>query len=531
MQINNINASEIQALNNIKKPTVKGVPQAQQIELPKIELPDIRSNQILLPDNKIYVPQGSQPADFNKNNISVQLPKNFEEVERTKESFITRTARQMYKKFDVKEYHNTQTDKNYIRATKNEFTEDGILNSAEVMQIDLKKPFKGTRYIEDYEHNTVTEIKLSQPLVNRKTVIESVTTLQKDDNGKVVKKEEYTQSPLKGVYDIVETDATGKKNVLSKTTKNADGSYVIEKHLTSLDGTKTEYRMQSDKDGNHRAMYCQITAADGKVLSTIDRTFDKEGNVTECTLNGNKYTTKREGKDVTVLDHTKNEMATMNSETFAATPETKAFLSAAAGNRQYSNADVADQLFDELPTDTLFTMYKNISEIVPLKDDLDSAFVSIYDYLMCRTDNFVINHELGHSKDAKRVPEDANLMDKEVVKDLKKDVIAGTKDFRAAYTEEKAAFIKAFPDYKEKMVAYFIFSPDKKPQRGRKETVAESNAINGLAPQSPVALGMRTTLLQQYFPRSIAEATKLMNPIAMVDLEQSQAQPQEQSQE
>ena len=133
MQINNINASEIQALNNIKKPTVKGVPQAQQIELPKIELPDIRSNQILLPDNKIYVPQGSQPADFNKNNISVQLPKNFEEVERTKESFITRTARQMYKKFDVKEYHNTQTDKNYIRATKNEFTEDGILNSAEVM--------------------------------------------------------------------------------------------------------------------------------------------------------------------------------------------------------------------------------------------------------------------------------------------------------------------------------------------------------------------------------------------------------------
>ena len=29
--------------------------------------------------------------------------------------------------------------------------------------------------------------------------------------------------------------------------------------------------------------------------------------------------------------------------------------------------------------------------------------------------------------------------------------------------------IKAFPDYKEKMVAYFIFSPHKKPQRGRKK--------------------------------------------------------------
>lgn len=517
MKINNINVGETQAVNNLKKPNVVGIPQAQKIELPKIELPDIRSNQVLLPDNKIYVPQGSQPTDFNRNNISIQLPKNFEEVEHVKESFITRTARSMYKKADVKEYHNTQTGKNYIRATKNEFTEEGVLNSSEVMQIDLKKPFKGTRYIEDYEHNTVTEIKLSQPLVNRKTVIESLTTLHKDENGKVVKKEEYTQSPLKGVYDISETDAAGNKKVLSKTTKNEDGSYVIEKHLTSLDGTKTEYRLQSDKDGNHRAMYCQITDADGKVLSTIDRTFDKDGNVTKCTLNGNKYTTERDGKNVKIFDDTKQEMAEMNSETFAATPETKAFLTKAAGNRQYSNADVADQLFDELPTDTLFTMYKNITEIVPLKDDLDSAFVGIYDFLMCRTDNFVINHELGHSKDAKRVPEDANLMDKEVVKDLKKDVIAGTEKFRTAYTEEKAAFIKAFPDYKEKMVSYFIFSPDKKPQRGRKETVAESNAINGLAPQSPVALGMRTILLQQYFPRSIAEATKLMNPIAVAE--------------
>ena len=221
----------------------------------------------------------------------------------------------------------------------------------------------------------------------------------------------------------------------------------------------------------------------------------------------------------------------MTSEDFTATPETRAFLEQVALNRSYTTTDVTDKLFDQLPTDTLFTMHNNIKEIIPLKDDLDSAFVGIHDFLMCKTDNFVINHELGHSKDAVRVPEDANLMDKEVVKNLKKNVIADTTAFRTAYAEEKAAFIKAFPDYKEKLVGYFIFSPDTKPQRGRKETVAESNAINGLAPEEPAAIAMRTIILQQYFPRSIAEITKMTNPIAMAEFQLNNLQNVENSQQ
>lgn len=520
MKINNdINKINVQStnLNNISKKIQK--PQINYTENEKgLVLPDIRSNQILLPNNKIYTLTGSQPVDFNRTGITIKIPDTYEKINHTEETNITKTARRMYKKCDdISEFKNTTTGKKYIRATKNVFDENGVLNSAEVMEINLKKPHKATRYIEDYEHNTVTEIKLSQPLVTRKTITESITTLHKDENGKVIKTEQYTKSPVKGVYDITETDAQGNKKVLAKTTMNEDGSYSVERLLTSLDGTKTEYKFTTDKEGNHKSLFCQITDGNGKVLSTIDRNYDKDGNITKSTVNGNKYTTERNGKEVTITNQTKGESVTMTSDDFAATPETKAYLQKVAGNRSYSSVDVTNQLFDELPTDTLFTLHNNISEIVPLKDDLDSAFVGIYDFLMCKTDNFVINHELGHSKDAVRVPEDANLMDKEVVKNLKRNVIADTADFRTAYMEEKAAFIKAFPDYKEKLVSYFMFSPDKKPQRGRKETVAETNAINGLSPEEPAAIAMRTILLQQYFPRSIAEVTKLTNPIARAE--------------
>lgn len=519
MQINNIKNLNFQNINlNNEKKT--GNTQVNYSETKNgIILPDIRSNQILLPNNKIYTLTGSQPVDFNRTGITIKVPDTYTKISQEEETNITKTARRMYKKCDdISEFKNTTTGKKYIRATKNVFDENGVLNSAEVMEINLKKPHKATRYIEDYEHNTVTEIKLSQPLVSRKTITESITTLHKDKNGKVTKIEQYTKSPVKGVYDITETDAQGNKKVLAKTTKNEDGSYTVERHLTSLDGTKTEYNFTADKEGNHKSLFCQITDKNGNVLSTIDRNYNKNGNITTSTLNGNVYSTERNNKGVTITNKTTGESVTMTADDFAATDETKFFLSIATKKRNFSQENYTDTLFDQLPTDTLFTLHNNIKEIIPLEDDLDSAFVGLYDYLMCKTDNFVINHELGHSKDSCRVPKGANLLDKETAQLIKTNVIADTKAFKTAYVEEKAAFIKAFPDYKEKFISYFIESPDTKPQRGRKETVAETNAINGLSPEEPASIAVRTIILQQFFPRSIAEITKLTNPIARAEL-------------
>jgi hypothetical protein len=479
-------------------------------------LADIRSNQILLPNNKIYVPQGSAPTDFNKKGITVTLPVNLEEINKESEDKTTTISRAQLRGFDVKQYKNTQTGADVIRATKNIFTKEGVLNSSEVMEVDLKDTSTGVRYIEDYEHNTVTEIKLSNPLAKGgRSITDEVTTLYKDDSGKVVKKEQYIRTPIKGVYDIKETDANGNEHYISKTTIKDDGGYSIKKDMTSLDGTRTVYQFDTDKDGNHKTLFCQISDKDGNVLSTIDRTYDRKEDGIYSSVNGVKYkqVKTKDGFEITNLNS--DEVTNFSSKNFEPDMNGRLLLMMSAPNRQFDySQDVVTPLAETLPADTLVTMSNNIKQVFPLKDDLESAFVGFYDYLMCKTDNFVVNHELGHSKDAVHVTEDENILDR---KDLGKNVIADNSEFRTAFLEEKAAFVQAFPDYKEKFVNYFISSPESKPQRGRKETVAESNAINGLQPKEPEILAMRTILLQRYFPRSIAAATKLMNPVAQVE--------------
>ena len=50
-----------------------------------------------------------------------------------------------------------------------------------------------------------------------------------------------------------------------------------------------------------------------------------------------------------------------------------------------------------------------------------------------------------------------------------------------------------------------------------KETVAETNAMNSQTPVPLEVLAMRTQVLQNYFPRTIAVATKLTTPIAIAE--------------
>lgn len=489
-----------------------------QTEYKSIVLPDIRSNQILLPDNKIYVPSYIK-SDFNRNHLSIQLPSNYKKVEEVNEDKNTKTAKSVFKKYNsVSLYENIQTGAKIIRASKNDYTKEGLFNSSEVLEIDMKNPKKATRYIKDYEHNSETEITISNPLSPRETTTDSMTTIYRDKNGSIIKTEEYKKSVIPGLYDITETDAAGNKTIISKAAKDEEGNILVEKNLVSLDGTKTTYRYESDKEGNHKKLFTQITDSNGKVLSTIDRTYDKESeNVTYSSVNGNKYKAERKDNSLEITNYTNGEITVIKPEDKKASESEKnsmMFTMLLSGRMlKFTDENVLDKMFDTFPADTLLTLNSNITKIFPLEDDLDSAFVGSLDYLMCKTDNFVVNHELGHSKDATRAEEGATLYN------AKKPAspLANNEQFRKTYIEEKAAFMKEFPDFEEKFIGYFLFGVESKPERGRKETVAETNAINGLQPQPPELLAMRTTLLQRYFPRSIAEITKLTTPIAMIE--------------
>ena len=144
MKINNdinINVQNVN-LNNVKKIEK---PQINYTENEKgLMLPDIRGNQVLLPDNKIYVVNGSKPLNFNEQNISTVLPESYRKIglfSSEKDASIM-LARRMYKNLNMTQYTDDVTGKRVIRGEKNNFNEQGVLDSREVMEIDLKKPTK-----------------------------------------------------------------------------------------------------------------------------------------------------------------------------------------------------------------------------------------------------------------------------------------------------------------------------------------------------------------------------------------------------
>ena len=89
--------------------------------------------------------------------------------------------------------------------------------------------------------------------------------------------------------------------------------------------------------------------------------------------------------------------------------------------------------------------------------------------------------------------------------------ISGDKQLQAIFNEEKAAFKNCFTAEQEKYVEYFL-NPGDMPtlDLGLSETVAEANAMLN-SPNTQITLSFRTQYLQQYFPKTIAYISKMLD--------------------
>lgn len=418
-----------------------------------------------------------------------------------------------------------------INVTRVNWSPSGVLDSVDKLSINEKMPVVGKRTIVDYEHNGVSQGLVTNPLSPRDSVNHSLVTERKDPvTGKTVAKQTYTMSEVPGIYNVTEVDALGRTKVVSMAKKTPDGGIYISKNMTSLDGTTTTYRYTKTGDGKHIRMYNQIADKNGNVLSTVDRTYDKESDtLAHSSVNGRHYTIEQQGKNTIVTDEFNNEKTVLNEKSFKVPFYKKPLVSLLGAVQGFNPAKtkepVISDLLHTLPGDTLIDMSKDVRYIIPLKDDLDSAFLGYYGHLNCKTDEFVVSHELGHAKDAYLKPEYKEMEAK--IKEAKENgepepnyldnPIADNPEFKKAYVEEKAMFLKAFPSFQEEYIDYFIFETDGQSDRGRKETVAETNAMNSQKPMPVEILAMRTQVLQQYFPRTIAVATKLTTPIAIAE--------------
>ena len=94
-----------------------------------------------------------------------------------------------------------------------------------------------------------------------------------------------------------------------------------------------------------------------------------------------------------------------------------------------------------------------------------------------------------------------------------KDAFRNDKKFQKVYAEERQNFLKEFPTSERDHINYFIADEAIKgrPDQGKKETIAETNAILNTY-QSVDLLGSRTQYLQQHFPRTIAYLSEKLVP-------------------
>ena len=94
---------------------------------------------------------------------------------------------------------------------------------------------------------------------------------------------------------------------------------------------------------------------------------------------------------------------------------------------------------------------------------------------------------------------------------LGKTIFTNTK-LEKTFEEEKANFNKAFPDAQRDHIDYFVNTLNHYggAYGGLRETIAESNAILN-TPKTMDMLAIRSQYLQQYFPKTIAHLSTLLN--------------------
>ena len=308
------------------------------------------------------------------------------------------------------------------------------------------------------------------------------TNIIRDKDGNIIRTEYYSQSDVPGILDVRVKTPDGKTKVISSGKVDPEtGFTLIEKNMKSLDGTVTQYRYEDDPQGNRIIDY-KITDKDGKVLMNDSQTFEVisdtkmissyNDNVYEITLDGNKLTVK--GK-------TTGEEAVFELDTYLS---------------DKSNKEMLFNLLKQMPGHELINLNKKVKTLSSTNDKISSKYIPVRQSIITGNDISVLLHEAGHSKHSLGTQE-----------------VQFNDEFMKIFDEEREAFIKAFPDQQHKHLEYFLNEQlhiaRMRKQGTYKETVAETNSLLNTYYHSP-ELQIRAQYLQQYFPRTIAELSKIM---------------------
>ncbi|RAI15698.1 MAG: hypothetical protein DKM22_02215 [Candidatus Melainabacteria bacterium] len=296
-------------------------------------------------------------------------------------------------------------------------------------------------------------------------------------------------SDVPGVYNSVIIDENGNEKVESLGRVNPDGSTHVEKNLESLDGVKTHYVREASKNEDNIKTFYQITDKDGKVLTTVDRTFKRiSPTKAYSSINGHGYSIEKQEKAYVVTDLASQKTYVMKNKNLFKNNESRKH----------------PEMIDQMSGDMLIDMFNRGYKYRYNKDALESYTDAQGPIIETEKDMFVFAHEQGHSKDI--------YIDPKNVYDYGYNITTNPL-FREEFDKERQQFMKAFPELQQSYIEYFIDQINHYGgiNGGAAEAVAETNAMYSTA-SGYSDLAMRAYYLQKYFPRSIAAASYLLNP-------------------
>ncbi|MGN0006332.1 MAG: hypothetical protein ACI37Z_10260 [Candidatus Gastranaerophilaceae bacterium] len=335
----------------------------------------------------------------------------------------------------------------------------------------------------DYQNHTTSQVisytnkNLPAPVVTEETKI------VKNAQGQTLRKEVYTLSDLAGTPNIKYIYPDGSEKIVcsGKFDENT-GKTTVQKDMTSLDGTRTQYYYEDDPNGNMSSVY-KITDKNGNILLDKNITFTVEDeNTFISTENDKKYEIKFSDDKIAVKNLANGKVESLN-----------------IGQIEGSKEQLLTA-FKHMPAEEIIALSKTTDNLTGIDNIYQSTYAATTRTIKSGDNLFTVLHEAGHAKDYANV----NVKDKATLVNS----IFSKPEVNKVFEEEKAAFNKAFPLAQRDHISYFIKNSEHKD--GLQEAIAETNALLNTRNTEDL-FTIRSNYLQQYFPKTIALLAQIMD--------------------
>ena len=353
----------------------------------------------------------------------------------------------------------------------------------EIRQQKWNNRVTGTQ--KDFRNNTITQ---QRHIIERENyqeyeILDSQKIEKYDKDWNLLYTETMEKSPVENVFNIKKTYPDGSEEYISRASRDENGYELIEKNMESLDGTKTYYRYEDDPQGN-RILDYKITSPDGEKLLDQSVTFEVlDDNHFVSSRNNKKYDIRYSGDVVTVKDMTNGKVAEINLENFTKSTQDKLL-----------------PILKKFPGEELFKMKELDLKSMSVDESVGNAAFSPKEETITSKEKYldlaILLHEWGHGKD--------HMAFKEIQETINKDA-----ELNKIYAKEREAFRKHFGNAQQDIIAYFCADYH---YLGNPvvEGIAETNSLLNVQPKNNIQ-AVRSQYWQQYFPRTIAYLSSLLN--------------------